>query len=217
MWRITKIVFWILSPLVIWSTIDVLIFHFPPRFFHLTTVHWAGSGLLAGMVFWYLFRYRLSFFGVFDHEFTHLSMGLLFFYRPHSFEVQKHSGAFHLYGNNFFVTLAPYYFPTFTVFLIALSPLLQARFYFPFLFFLGFVHGYHILHKLLSFHVNQSDLQKEGLLFSALFTLSATLLFQGLFLFYIAGSWSGALFFITQVYHTVKTGAMMSLHLVIPS
>jgi hypothetical protein len=80
----------------------------------------------AGMILWLLFGRFLRFFHVFEHEVTHLVTGLIFFIQPRQLVASESGGRMEMYGNNFIVSLAPYFVPLFSLVLMALMPLLDS-------------------------------------------------------------------------------------------
>ena len=81
----------------------------------------AGTGLL----FYFLVLKKFSAFGTFEHELTHAIMALFFGKRIRKFVVTRHEGGYIRYSGGyggqfatFMITLAPYFFPTYTVILI---------------------------------------------------------------------------------------------------
>ena len=145
-----------------------------------------GVPLLGMIALWFVIPgLNGSHFAIFEHEFTHMVAALLTFHRPKSMRIESDKGgSFGFYGEgNWFITLAPYFFPTFP-FLIMLSSFfwtLQGR-PLPDLFIpvLGMMFGYHLISNAMQIHPEQTDFPKAGWIFSILFLPSANLLTFGI-------------------------------------
>ncbi|MCD9186063.1 MAG: hypothetical protein LUM44_06500 [Pyrinomonadaceae bacterium] len=138
-----------------------------------------GFGLFA--LFWLIFRRFLQVFCTFEHELTHLIVGLLFLKKPKSFKVTFTRGGYvEMYGGqNFLVTLAPYFLPTVCYLILPLAWFLPAESMPVFLTVLGASVAFHLLSGWQEFHFGQSDLHEAGLVFSILFLPVANLIFFG--------------------------------------
>lgn len=146
-----------------------------------------GFGLFA--LFWLIFKRFLQVFCTFEHELTHLLVGLLFFKKPTSFKVTFTKGGYvEMYGgHNFLVTLAPYFLPTVCYLILPLSWFLPAKSLPIFLTILGASVAFHLLSGWQEFHFGQSDLHEAGLIFSVLFLPVANLIFFGAILSLVIG------------------------------
>lgn len=151
----------------------------------------AGIGFVAGAVFWMILRRKLGFFGVFEHEFAHLVLGLLMFQKPEAFFATATRGHVRVGGKNFLVDLAPYYFPTFSVILLLIFPLLKDSAYPVYFPLLGFITGYHLVSKVMDFKFYQGDIRVSGRAFSVLFCLFASLLAFGFIFAFVVGGYRG--------------------------
>jgi len=148
-------------------------------------------GFASGALFWTLLRKRLGFFGVFEHEFTHLVMGLLMLQKPEAFFATASRGHVRVGGKNFLVDLAPYYFPTFSVILLLVYPLLKASAHPAYFAVLGFITGYHLVSHVIDFRFHQGDIRVSGRVFSVVFCLFAGLLAFGFILAFVVGGYRG--------------------------
>jgi len=151
----------------------------------------AATGFVAGAVFWVALRKKLGFFGVFEHEFAHLVMGLLMFQKPEAFFATATRGHVRVGGKNFLVDLAPYYFPTFSIILLLVFPLLKESSYPAYFAVLGFMTGYHLLSKMIDFKFYQGDIKVSGKAFSVFFCLFAGLLTFGFIFAFVVGGYRG--------------------------
>jgi hypothetical protein len=160
------------------------------------SVEIALIGFVSGALFWIVLRKKLGFFGVFGHEFAHLVMGLLMFQKPEAFFATASRGHVRVGGKNFLVDLAPYYFPTFSVVLLLVFPLLKASAYPVYFAVLGFVTGYHLISQIIDFKFYQGDIRVSGKAFSVLFCLFASLLAFGFIFAFVVGGYRGGWEFI---------------------
>ncbi|MFC1849186.1 hypothetical protein ACFL27_03155 [candidate division CSSED10-310 bacterium] len=193
MWKLIKIVGWFLAPPGILAYGKTLLSHDYAAGWELIQVQIAGFSASVGIVCWLLLRRRVRFFHVFDHELTHLIFGLFFFYKPKVFVASDKDGMVGLYGNNFFITLAPYYFPVYSYFLLLLYPLLRPEIYPYFFALLGLTTGYHLSSKLQDFRFSQPDIMHEGRIFSIIFCLFGSIISFGCLFFFVSGGFPGAL------------------------
>lgn len=94
-----------------------------------------------------VYKKNEDFFGVFTHEFAHTIASLLCFQEIHSFEAKEksglvwHSGTFG-FGRTF-ITLAPYCFPVYTMFLLLFRIVGAAKSLFIFDFLIGITVGFY--------------------------------------------------------------------------
>lgn len=146
-------------------------------------------GVFVFVVFWILFRRFLQILCTFEHEMTHLIVGLLFLKIPKSFNVTFNEGGYvEMYGGkNFLVTLAPYYLPTICYLLLPLAWVLPGSSQPLFFGILGGSMAFHLISGWQEFHFGQSDLHDAGLIFSVLFLPVANLVFTGAILSFVIG------------------------------
>ncbi len=148
-----------------------------------------GIGFATFAVFWLIFRRFLDIFCTFEHELTHLIVGLIFLKKPKSFKVTLTKGGYvEMYGGkNFLVTLAPYFLPTICFFIIPLAWFLPAHSLPIFFGILGGSVAFHLFSGWQEFHFGQSDLHDSGLVFSILFLPVANLIFFGAIMVLVVG------------------------------
>ncbi|MEK6646184.1 MAG: hypothetical protein AABY84_05895 [Candidatus Firestonebacteria bacterium] len=112
---------------------------------------------------------RPIFVHVIGHEITHALWALVFGGRVKSMEVSSEGGNVVVDKTNFIITLAPYFFPIYTIILIALYFLIKIE-YLPYIvFFIGFTWSFHIMLTMYSLRVKQTDFKESGFLFSITF------------------------------------------------
>jgi hypothetical protein len=112
-------------------------------------------------------------------------------------------------GKNFFVDLAPYYFPTFSVILLLVFPLLKESAYPVYFAVLGFMTGYHLVSQIIDFKFYQGDIRVSGKAFSVVFCLFASLLAFGFIFAFVVGGYRGGWEFIKA--GVPETGRVLSL------
>lgn len=130
--------------------------------------------LLAGFVLW------LAMFMLFPrpvrsyilaHELTHALWGVLMGASIARINVKEDRGSVVLSKTNFLITLAPYFFPLYTVLLIGLYYLLMLfypveRFHLLWLGLVGMTWGFHLTFTVCALLQRQSDIRDQGRLFS---------------------------------------------------
>ncbi len=137
-----------------------------------------------------------SHFSIFEHEFTHMIAALLTFHAPRSMEIESDKGgSFGYYGEgNWFITLAPYFVPTFPIIMMIFSVIWHLMGQpLPSLFMpvLGMLFGYHLVSNATQIHGEQTDFSKAGWVFSVLFLPTANLITFGFVWAFAARNWQG--------------------------
>jgi hypothetical protein len=131
----------------------------------------AGVYLVMHLVLW-----RPIFMHVMGHELTHAFWSFVFGGRTKSLQVSPVGGQVTLSKTNFFVALAPYFFPFYTTLLVPVF-LMSAPKYQPLISLLiGFTLAFHLALTLHSLREHQSDLVETGVLFSISFIYFMNLL-----------------------------------------
>jgi len=154
-------------------------------------------GFVVFLPFWFLWLRRSQFYSTFEHEFTHLIVGLLFLKKPAFFSAtERDGGVTGMYGNNFIITLAPYFLPTFAYLILPLYLVIDVKFYIYFFAVLGFIIAYHIFSTWQEFGFHQTDITKTGKTFSCIFLLFANIFVYGILLAFIIGRFPLAWHFI---------------------
>jgi hypothetical protein len=186
-----KVIIGVISALGAVTYASVLISMLDRSLLVIPHVETALVGFVSGALFWVVLRHKLGFFGVFEHEFAHLVMGLLMFRKPEAFFATAKRGHVRVGGKNFLVDLAPYYFPTFSVILLLVFPLLKESAYPVYFPVLGFITGYHLVSKIFDFKFYQGDIRVSGKAFSVVFCLFASILAFGFIFAFVAGGYYG--------------------------
>ena len=105
------------------------------------------------------------------HELTHALWGLLFGARVSHLKVSPQGGSVRLSKSNMFITLAPYFFPLYTILVILLHLVIsyfvpEVPYPLAWLFFVGLTWGFHVTFMVQSLMVTQTDILEYGRLFS---------------------------------------------------
>lgn len=130
-------------------------------------------GALAYSILHLLF-FRLNFLYVLGHELTHAIATIFSGGKVKGIKISSKGGSVQTTIPNFFVVLAPYLIPGYTVFITALYFLLSffvnvSRYSNLFIFLIGFTLMFHLTYTSESIKNKQSDLMKTGYLFSISF------------------------------------------------
>jgi len=111
---------------------------------------------------------------VLGHELTHALFGLLFGARVSNLRVGLRGGSVTLTKSNVLITLAPYFFPFYTILVVAAA--LVARCFvsplpcpFAWLFAVGFTWCFHVCFTIRSVAQEQPDIEEYGRVFSYVF------------------------------------------------
>ncbi len=156
----------------------------------------AFIGFMVGALLWLILSKKLSFFGTFEHELTHLIFSILMFQRPRSFYASERKGHVSCDSGNFLDGLAPYFFPTFSYVLLGVYPLLRSSAQMVFYPLLGFFTGFHLVSNIMEFEPHQSDIRKGGVIFSVLFCAFAGAVTFGFILAFVISGYKGGLDFL---------------------
>jgi hypothetical protein len=133
-----------------------------------TIALFAGYALWLGM--WFVLPQPVRTYVV-AHELTHALWGLLFGARVRNLKVTEKGGSVSLSRTNLLITLAPYFFPLYTVAVILLrwlAGLFAHPVPFPllWLFLVGLTWGFHLCFTVQSLLTRQPDIHEYGRLFS---------------------------------------------------
>jgi hypothetical protein len=161
-------------------------------------------GCVVMIPIWFFILRKNYFINTFEHELTHLIVGLFFFKRPAGFVVtENEGGATYLYGGNFFIKLAPYYLPIFSIFIIPIILIVDQRFHLTLIGLLGFITAYHILSTIQEFSYKQPDIQESGYLFATVFLIFANLLIYSCIIIFVSTGFNGVIGYFSNIYSTL--------------
>ncbi len=159
---------------------------------HSTQARLGLAMIPAGMLVWLLVGRYLRFFHVFEHEVTHLVTGLLFFIQPRQLVASESGGRMEMYGNNFVVSLAPYFVPLFSLGLMAIMPLFDSTVSGYACAVLGLVTGYHVITNLQEFSLLQPDIRSHGPVFSTTICVWGNVIALGVVAGFLQRAWPGS-------------------------
>jgi len=108
---------------------------------------------------------------ILGHELTHALWAILFGGKAKNLSITPSGGSVKVTKSNVWITLAPYFFPFYTMILIViflLVKLFMGAVPYPlvWLFFLGFTWAFHFTFTIQSLWTSQPDIQEYGRLFS---------------------------------------------------
>ena len=154
-----------------WAVL-ALILSVRPASYH--EVQWSAWALLLGVVSWMGIFFTLPRpfrTYVLAHELTHALWGYLTGVKVGRVKVSRSGGSVQLSENNIVITLAPYFFPLYTVILILLYYTLSifydtSGYELLWLTLVGFTWGFHITFTIDALLQRQSDISEYGRLLS---------------------------------------------------
>lgn len=133
-----------------------------------------GLALLGGFIVWILLYFTVPLpirTYVLAHELTHALWGMLMGARIFRMRVSRDSGSVTMSKSNFLITLAPYFFPLYTVIVIVSYYVLSifydvSRYHLFWLGLVGFTWGFHFTFTISTLLQHQSDIKVYGAVFS---------------------------------------------------
>lgn len=131
---------------------------------------WLATGFLLWLGMWFLFPQPVKAY-VIAHELTHALWAKLFGGRVRDMRFSDRGGSVMLSKSNVWITLAPYFFPLYTILIIAVR-FVTGLFVDPlplpllWLFFVGFTWSFHVTFTIQSLMITQPDIQEYGRVFS---------------------------------------------------
>lgn len=146
---------------------------------------------------------------IWGHELTHALWGLMFGARIHKIDVKSKGGSVQLSKSNTLITLAPYFFPFYTLLVLllrwALNLALPMQPYeLVWLFAVGFTWGFHFTFTLHSLVIRQPDIVICGRLFSYVLIYLLNLIGIGLWIVGTTSATAGGLSGLV-IDHTIQT------------
>lgn len=116
----------------------------------------------------------------FEHELTHSIFALTTFHKVTGFKATASNGGHISYsgvgGGNWLITIAPYFFPTFSVLVLVIMYLTPMSYHNVLLGVFGFSMAYHLHSTWMETHYGQTDLKEVGFSFSWAFLPAANVL-----------------------------------------
>ncbi len=168
------------------------------------------AGLAGYVVAWRVVlgkRWAGSAFSTLEHELTHALFAILTLHPVVGIRATWSRGGHTQFrgSGNWLIYLSPYFFPTISVFLVALRLVVPESAATGLSVAIGASIGYHILSTWRETHPGQTDFQKAGRTFSFLFLPGANLLSYGFLLSAVVDGWTGASQYAqTTVRHTLQ-------------
>jgi hypothetical protein len=138
---------------------------------HLAFITGAGVYFVMHLLLW-----KPIFMHVMGHELTHAFWAVLLGGKIKSLQVSSQGGQVTLSKTNFFIALAPYFFPLYTFMLIPIYFIAAVKYYPILAFAIGFTLAFHVALTLHSLRDHQSDIREVGRLFSFSFVYLMNLL-----------------------------------------
>lgn len=127
-------------------------------------------GFLSYIVIHILF-YRPIILHIIGHEVTHALAGWIFGGKLKSLHVSEKGGSVTIDKSNFIVTLAPYFFPIYTLLLVIIYFIVDVKWTAYVIFLIGFTLSFHLALTFHSMKEKQSDFKEYGVIFSLSFIL----------------------------------------------
>lgn len=164
--------------------------------------------LLIGLVVYVVLWWRLlrrpifgTFLSTLEHELTHALFAIVTFHKVTGLRATWRSGGHMTYQGtgSWLITVAPYFFPTICMFILAASVLLPPSLRIPIGVLMGATIGYHITSTYRETHAGQSDLKKAGWPFCLLFLPTANIISYGVLLSFCHGGKSQLLAFLSAI------------------
>lgn len=142
-----------------------------------------------------------------SHELTHWFVGILFFKKIHSLNVEQDTGSVVHSGGRFgriFISLSPYCFPILTFFLLLLRFLVAKEYLWGYDIAVGLTLGFHIGCFRSQIGNHQTDITKIGLFKSYVFIVASWLFFFMIILFSVRTDlWSAVKMIFTGYWATL--------------
>jgi hypothetical protein len=152
-------------------------------------------GHLSYQYMWCLWirKTSVSFFSTLEHEITHCIFAVITFNRVTGLRATLREGGRMTYegSGNWLLTISPYFFPTVTVTLLLVMPLIDAQGTIAMHLAIGASMAYHATSTWTETHHAQTDLRDAGFLFSICFLPTANLLSFSLIFATLRAGWSG--------------------------
>ena len=133
------------------------------------------SGFIAYLLLHFIL-YRPVFMHVMAHELTHAFWAALFGGKVKALNVSHEGGSVTMDKSNFFVVLAPYFFPFYTVIALLIYVIVDVKYVDFIVFIIGLTYSFHLALTLYSLKQKQTDLKEAGVMFSYMFIYLANLL-----------------------------------------
>jgi len=181
-------------------------------------------GILIGLILYLFFIKKYDAITTFDHELAHAIVAILFLRRIKRFVSTssggyvRHSGGIGGELGNVLISLAPYYFPTFSLITIFIRPIIPLDWFPWYDGFIGGMLGYHFASSIediiQSYRSTEfidvfnqpaySDIKKVGLISSAFILTALIFLIYGAMLHLLIGGYKYTFQYIESIYINAK-------------
>ena len=158
--------------------------------FKQTSFHYFLGSFIFASIFFYKKMPSTSFYSSFRHELCHWLFSVLSLHKPHSIQINGDgSGHYQHWGKqNYFLVLAPYFFPIVAFFFLLFNIFFQkpAMVYYV---LLGIALAFDLVSMFKDYHFQQTDWKTNGVYFSIQFSVLMLLLMLFLFCTLLFGNY----------------------------
>lgn len=161
--------------------------------------------VLYSIVWWWIFRRsRFAFILTLEHELTHALFAILTFHRVVGLRATAFRGGHVRFvgEGNWLITVAPYFFPTLSLFFLAVASALPSTVVGVINFVVGGSFAYHMTSTLRETHPGQTDLQQAGVVFCLCFLPAANVVTFGAVLGFVYDGWPGTAQFVVAIWQS---------------
>ncbi|RMF92310.1 MAG: hypothetical protein D6734_12615 [Candidatus Schekmanbacteria bacterium] len=176
---------------------------------------------ISGIIFYFLLRYLVKWIGydfvdvgeVLVHELVHGFFSLLFLGDVKSLSVYpKKGGQVSVSRSNFLVELSPYCFPIIAIVVSGIKPFFIKSAGIYIVFITGFFLGQHLAALFKDFHLGQSDILNNGIVFSFSVVLFLNVFFVGIMMVILGDGYSAVPLFLNEAFEISKKCIYLILH-----
>lgn len=147
-----------------------------------------GAAVYTG-VFVAVFHKRVGFWTIVEHELTHALFAWATFHKVVGFSAMRSGGHIRYLGRgNWLIAVAPYFFPTFTLLVVAVLTFLPPHNLAVGAAILGAAVAHHVVSTWSETHRHQTDLREVGWLWCWMFLPSINAFVLGIVLAYASGT-----------------------------
>ena len=151
---------------------------------------WFFAGFAAYVVIYSILQNPIKTY-VFGHELSHAIWTWMFRGKVLGFRAGASGGSVTVSKSNVFISLAPYFFPIYTLFTIVAYRVAKTfwkvePYYEAYRFLLGFTWAFHLILTVYALLKDQDDARENGTFFSVVFIYIANVLVLGLLLVYLS-------------------------------
>lgn len=165
------------------------------------TMFLVGFVLYFAVWWWSFRRSRFTFILTLEHELTHALFAMMTFHRVIGLRATAFRGGHVRFvgEGNWLITIAPYFFPTLSLFLLVVAWFLPNFLASVATIVVGGSFAHHATSTLRETHPGQTDLQKAGMVFCLCFLPTANVVTFGTLLGFVYGGWQGSAQFLATI------------------